>query len=195
MLCYPGYYFFFLCKSSKHPRTKFRSSRETSINKRTSVTLRHPRTHIHHEDNFNRAGHCQASLRTRLHIKCLAHWYFACVHTHCLAFCILWRCFTLLPTTTSYPALYWLGRCSARTPCKERQTAVRTTAGKDEGALQAPNLSYTQTSHHWSTQWVLHHWSTPNDNPVGLPKANRLGRKSSRKIPAAARPLSHAGLG
>ena len=91
--------------------------------------------------------------------------YFACVHTHCLAFCILWRFFTLLPTTTSYPALDWLGRCSSRTPCKEGQTALLTTAGKHEGALRAPNLSGTRMSHHWSAQRVstLHHWSTPND--------------------------------
>ena len=40
-----------------------------------------------------------------------------------------------------------------------------TTAGKHEGALQAPNLSDTRISHHWSSQRVspLHHWSTPND--------------------------------
>jgi hypothetical protein len=78
--------------------------------------------------------------------------YFACVHTHCLALCILWRYFTLLPTTTPYPALYWLGRYSSRTPCEEGQTALLTTAGKQEGALQAPNLLDTQMSHHWSVQ-------------------------------------------
>jgi hypothetical protein len=49
-----SFFFFFLCK---------RPRRETTIDKWTSVTLRHPHTHIHHEDDFNRAGHFQASLQ------------------------------------------------------------------------------------------------------------------------------------
>jgi len=90
--------------------------------------------------NFSRAGLFKLRVG-RFHTKVsrLPHTSLVCMHI-VVALCILWRCFTLLPTTALNPALYWLRRCSARRLCRGGKTALPTTAGKHEGAILAPNL-------------------------------------------------------
>ena len=99
--------------------------------------------------------------------------YFACVHAHCLALCILWRFFTLLPTTTSHLALDWLGRCSSRTPCKEGRTPcsqrLESTRGR-YGLRTSKTRRYLITGppKEWGSSenpiiiGQPHHWSTPD---------------------------------
>jgi hypothetical protein len=141
-----------------------------------------PHTHTRHEGDFNMAGHFQASLRQAPGVSPRVRRMCACTLFSALHSLVV---FYLLPTTTPYPALYWLGRRSSRTPCEEKQTALLTTTRKNEGALQAPNLSDTRMSHHWTANRYSIIGAPRTTDPVGLPKTNRLGRKNSRKIPAA----------